>query len=166
VRHAWFSYSLRGHGSNHLSAGMGQTTSNFGGYLNSPHKGCAHNRVIAVMLETIAINASDRATRTMRTTPQPSNQVWSSVHSIRGTPLFQLPVYTFKIATRHGVMMAPPASSLPLPRWAWGPLWVPCRLGTLAYKHEAKVKGRMHYRVLTHVLWPRMLPPSWGGLRC
>jgi hypothetical protein len=53
----------------HLSASMGQTASNFRGYLNSPHKGCVHSRVTVVVLETVAINASDHATRTMHTTP-------------------------------------------------------------------------------------------------
>jgi hypothetical protein len=53
----------------HLSVAMGQTACNFGGYLNSPHKGCAHNRVIAVVLETVAINASDRALCALRHDP-------------------------------------------------------------------------------------------------
>jgi hypothetical protein len=43
----------------HLSASMGQTASNFRGYLNGPHKGCVHSRVTVVVLETVAINALD-----------------------------------------------------------------------------------------------------------
>jgi hypothetical protein len=117
------------------------------------------------VLETVTVNASDRTTHTMRTMTRPSNQVWSCVHNIRGVPPLQLPVYTFKIAMRHGKMVAPPAGLLPLLSLAWGPLSVPCKLGTLMYKHETKVKGRTRYRVLTRVLCLRRLPPRWGGLR-
>jgi hypothetical protein len=42
----------------------------------------------------------------------------------------QIPSKKFKITERDVEELAPPASSQPLPMWAWGPLSVPYRLGT------------------------------------
>jgi hypothetical protein len=44
--------------------------------------------------------------------------------------------------------MAPPAGSLPLPRWAWVPLLVPYRPGTPAYKLQAKTRNRVYISAL------------------
>jgi hypothetical protein len=45
-------------------------------------------------------------------------------------------------------MMAPLASLLPLVRWAWGPLSVPCRLSTPTYRQETKNSGT-RYRCIS-----------------
>jgi hypothetical protein len=113
------------------------------------------------VLGTIVINAS---VPTTRTTPRLTSQARPRVRNIRGTLPFQLLRYKFRIVAWDGAMVAPLAGSLPLPRWVWGPLLVPCRPGTPAYKHETKVKGRTCYHVLPCV--PRLWTPSpyWGGL--
>jgi hypothetical protein len=51
-------------------------------------------------------------------------------------------------------MLAPPAGSLPHPRWAREPLSVPCRPGTPAYKFQVKTKGEAcsHARPRAHGL--------------
>jgi hypothetical protein len=62
-------------------------------------------------------------------------------------------------------MLTPPVGSHPLPRWARGPLSVPCRSGTLAYKLQVQDKEQ---DVLPHFpqLWTLPPPPYLGGLRC
>jgi hypothetical protein len=57
-------------------------------------------------------------------------------------------------------MFAPPVGSQPLPRWAQGPLLVPYRPGTLAYKLQVQDKEQ---DVLPHFpqLWT--LPPAREG---
>jgi hypothetical protein len=76
--------------------------------------------------------------------------------------------------------VAPPAGLLPLPRWAWVPLSVPHRSGTLTYRHESKAKSRtcchVYYGSGPHLLaegsgtamCPMALdpPPYWGGFWC
>jgi hypothetical protein len=54
---------------------------------------------------------------------------------------FAIPRYKVPIRSTGKEMLAPPAGSLPLPRWARGPLSVPCRPGTPAYKFQVKTKG-------------------------
>jgi hypothetical protein len=60
--------------------------------------------------------------------------------------------------------VVPPAGSLPLLRWARGPLSVPYRPGTLAYKLQVKTRRRACIRTLPHALWLWTLPPYRGGL--
>jgi hypothetical protein len=48
-------------------------------------------------------------------------------------------------------MLAPPAGSWPLPRWARGPLSVPCRSGTPAYMLPVKTNGKVGAHALPHV---------------
>jgi hypothetical protein len=59
-------------------------------------------------------------------------------------------------------MLTPPVGSHPLPRWARGPLSVPCRSGTLAYKLQVQDKEQ---DVLPHFpqLWTLPPPPTWEG---
>jgi hypothetical protein len=47
----------------------------------------------------------------------------------------------FRKATWGKEMLAPPTGSLPLLRWAQGPLSVPCTLGTPAYRLQVKIKS-------------------------
>jgi hypothetical protein len=47
-------------------------------------------------------------------------------------------------------MLAPPTGSQPLPWWARGPLSVPYRLGTPAYRLQAKTKGKACTHTLSH----------------
>jgi hypothetical protein len=47
-------------------------------------------------------------------------------------------------------MLAPPAGSLPLPRWAWGPLSVPSRPGTPGNMLQVKTKGKVCVHALPH----------------
>jgi hypothetical protein len=47
-------------------------------------------------------------------------------------------------------MLAPPAGSQPLPRWARGPLLVPCIPGTPVYRLQAKTKSRGCTHALLH----------------
>jgi hypothetical protein len=59
-------------------------------------------------------------------------------------------------------MLAPPASSQPLLRWAQGSLLVLCRPGTPAYKLQHKTRSR----VCVHALPLQTLPLYRGWLRC
>jgi hypothetical protein len=66
-------------------------------------------------------------------------------------------------------VLAPPMGSLPLPRWVWGPLSVPCRLGTPAYMLQAKTKGKICVHMLpraTMVPGPASLLRGGGLRRC
>jgi hypothetical protein len=64
-------------------------------------------------------------------------------------------------------MLAPPAGSQLLPRWARGPLSVPCRMGTPAYKLQVKTRDSACIYALPCVLKHRTKPPRLGGLwRC
>jgi hypothetical protein len=51
-------------------------------------------------------------------------------------------------------------------RMAWGPLSVPCRLGTPAYKPQVETRYRACIHTLPHVPQLRTPPPCKGGLRC
>jgi hypothetical protein len=62
-------------------------------------------------------------------------------------------------------MLAPPVSSLPPPRWARGPLSVPCRLDTPTYKLHVKTRSGACTHMLPCFLQHRILRPSRGGLR-
>jgi hypothetical protein len=63
-------------------------------------------------------------------------------------------------------MLAPPASSPPLLRWAQGSLSVPCRLDTPAHKLQAKVGSWACDHALPRVPRYRILPPHSGELWC
>jgi hypothetical protein len=54
---------------------------------------------------------------------------------------FAIPRYKVPKSSAGKEMLAPPAGSLHLLRWARGPLSVPCRPGTPAYKFQVKTKG-------------------------
>jgi hypothetical protein len=71
-----------------------------------------------------------------------------------------------KIGEQTVDMMAPSAGSLPLLRWARGPLSVPCRSGTPAYRLKVKTWRRVRYHKLPHVPQLRTSPLYWRGLRC
>jgi hypothetical protein len=60
-------------------------------------------------------------------------------------------------------MLAPPSGSQLLPRWARGPLSVPCRTGTPAYKLQVKTRDRVCIYALPCVLKHRTRPPRLGG---
>jgi hypothetical protein len=45
------------------------------------------------------------------------------------------------------------------------PLLVPCRPDTPTYKPQVKISCRTCIHTLPRVLWLRISPPSWGGLR-
>jgi hypothetical protein len=63
-------------------------------------------------------------------------------------------------------VLAPPMDSLPLPRWVWGALSAPCRLGTPAYMLQAKTKGKICVHMLPHatmVPGPASLLRGGGG---
>jgi hypothetical protein len=62
--------------------------------------------------------------------------------------------------------LALPTGSQLLLRWAQGPLLVPCRLDTSAYKLQAKTKRRVCIYALPCALCLRTLPPCRGGLQC
>jgi hypothetical protein len=61
--------------------------------------------------------------------------------------------------------LAPPAGSLPLSRWAWGPLSIPYKSGTPTYKLQVKIRSETCIHASPHVLQHRTLPPSQSGLR-
>jgi hypothetical protein len=63
-------------------------------------------------------------------------------------------------------MLAPPAGSQPPPRWARGPLSVPCRSGTPAYRLQVKTRSRACIHTLSCVLQLRTSPPYRCGLWC
>jgi hypothetical protein len=128
----------------------------------SPHKSCARRAVTTVVLGTIAVNASGP---TARTTPRLTSQVRPCVRSCSDMLPLQLSRYKYRIAAWGDEIVAPPVGSLPLPKWARGPLSLSCRPGTPAYKHETKMKSMTCYHMLPRVPRLRTLPPCWGGLR-
>jgi hypothetical protein len=62
-------------------------------------------------------------------------------------------------------MLVPSAGLLPPPRWARGPLSVPCRLGTPAYKLQVKTKSGACNHTSPHTPQHWNLPPDRRGLR-
>jgi hypothetical protein len=71
----------------------------------------------------------------------------------------------FQKAARGKKMLAPPVGSLPPPRWARGPLSIPCRPGTPAYMLQNKTKSGACNHAPPRVPQHQNLPPSRGGLR-
>jgi hypothetical protein len=61
-------------------------------------------------------------------------------------------------------MLAPPAGSKPLPRWARGPLLVPCKLNTPAYMLQDKTRGGVCIHALPHFSRHWTPTPYLGGL--
>jgi hypothetical protein len=58
--------------------------------------------------------------------------------------------------------LAPPVGSQPLPRWAWGPLSIPCKSGTPTYKFQIKT---MSIKKLAPPVDSQPLPRwAWGPL--
>jgi hypothetical protein len=84
----------------------------------------------------------------------------------RGALPFQPPRQKFRRTVRGKKILAPPVGSLPLLRWARGPLSVPCTLGTPAHHLQVESRGRVYIHELSHVLRLRILPPCKGGLWC
>jgi hypothetical protein len=62
-------------------------------------------------------------------------------------------------------MLAPPMGSLPPARWARGPLSIPCRPGTPAYKLQVKTKSETCNHASPRIPQHWVLPPMRGGLR-
>jgi hypothetical protein len=64
---------------------------------------------------------------------------WAFVSAPQGGSPLQLPSEKLKVAGQGTKKFSPPVGSQPPPRWARGPLSVPCRLGTPVYKskHDA-----------------------------
>jgi hypothetical protein len=79
--------------------------------------------------------------------------------------LLQLTSKNFKIIERATEELAPPEGSLPLPRWARGPLLVPCRLGTPTCKIQVNIWSEAFIHVLPRSLQHWTLPSSKGWLR-
>jgi hypothetical protein len=75
------------------------------------------------------------------------------------------PCYSRRIAQGKKIL-APPAGSRPLLRWAQGPLSVPCRPGTPAYKIQTTVRSRACNNALSRVPQHWAQPPCVGGLWC
>jgi hypothetical protein len=87
------------------------------------------------------------------------------VHWQNRTPASQYQDTKFQKSSAGKEMLAPPAGSLPLPRWAWGPLSVPCRPGTPAYKFQVKTKGEACKSHAPACPQPQHEPHSPGQLR-
>jgi hypothetical protein len=62
-------------------------------------------------------------------------------------------------------MLAPPAGSQPLPRWARGTLSVPYRLGTPVYMLQVGTGNKAHNDTLPYVPWLQVPTPVLGGLQ-
>jgi hypothetical protein len=103
---------------------------------------------------------------TMRTMPRLTNRVGPHVCGIRDALSLQLPIQKFRKDGWGEDVLAPPMGSQCLPWWAWGPLSVPCRPDTPAYKLQIKTRSRSCIHAMSCVLQLRTLPPCRDGLRC
>jgi hypothetical protein len=100
----------------------------------------------------------------MRTSAPGTSRMLPRAHWQRRTTT---PAAEVKIQKGYaGRMLAPLAGSWPHLRWARGPLSVPCRPGTPAYKLNAKAGRKVSDHVLPRVprYWAK--PPHSEGLRC
>jgi hypothetical protein len=64
---------------------------------------------------------------------------------------FAIPRYKVRKSSTGKEMLAPPAGSLPLPRWAWEPLSVPWRPGTPRRSSRSRQKARHANHTLPRV---------------
>jgi hypothetical protein len=102
----------------------------------------------------------------MCTMPQLTNRVRPCIHGIRDALPLQLPRQNFRKVRRGEYVLAPPTDSQPLPRCVRGPLSVPYRPGTLAYRLQVKTRSGACIHALPRVLHPQTQPPCRDGLRC
>jgi hypothetical protein len=84
---------------------------------------------------------------------------------VKSNSRFAIPRYKVQKSSAGKEMLAPPAGSLPLPRWAQGPLSVPYRPGTLAYKFQVKTKREAYKSHDPTCPQPQHEPHSLGQLR-
>jgi hypothetical protein len=95
-----------------------------------------------------------------------TNQMRPRVYGIRNALPLQLRSEKIKITEQGVEELAPPAGVQSLPRWAQGPLSVPCRPGTPTYKLQVKTKCKACLHTSPRALQHQTLPRCQGGLRC
>jgi hypothetical protein len=85
------------------------------------------------------------------------------IRSTRGALALQLSSEKFKVTRRGAEELAPSVGSQPPSRWARGPLLVPYKPGTPAYRLQIKTRSRTCIHALPCVLQLRTSPPADVG---
>jgi hypothetical protein len=85
------------------------------------------------------------------------------VCNTRGTLPHQLPSEKFQVTGRDTKKLAPPTGSQPPLRWARGPLSVPYKPGTPAYRLQVKIRRTTCIHALPCVLQLQTSPPAEVG---